>query len=118
METVEASKSGILTVYNRGEMPCPLEAVFVAIDTLTSIAISCGSEKIVLTNISVKTGEEIRIAHDDNGIQQITAAGTSAMGNRNGQSADEITLKPGINKVSFSGDGLLSLMVTARGRKY
>lgn len=118
METVEASKSGILTVFNRGEMPCPLEAVFVAIDPLTNVAISCGSEKIVLTNISVKTGEEIRIAHDDNGIQQITAAGTSAMGNRNGQSADEITLKPGINKVSFSGDGLLSLTVTARGRKY
>ena len=118
METVEASKSGILTVYNRGEMPCPLEAVFVAIDTLTSIAISCGNEKIALTNISVKTGEEIRIGHDDNGIQQITAAGQSAMRNRNGQSADEITLKPGINKVSFSGDGLLSLTVTARGRKY
>ena len=118
METVEASKSGILTVYNRGEMPCPLEAVFVAIDPLTNVAISCGSEKIVLTNISVKTGKEIRIAHDDNGIQQITAAGTSAIGNRNGQSADEITLKPGINKVSFSGDGLLSLTVTARGRKY
>lgn len=118
METVEASKSGILTVYNRGDVACPLEAVFVAIDPLTNVAISCGSEKIVLTNISVKTGEEIRIVHDDNGIQQITAAGASAMGNRNGQSADEITLKPGINKVSFSGDGFLSLTVTARGRKY
>lgn len=45
METVEASKSGILTVFNRGEMPCPLEAVFVAIDPLTNVAISCGSEK-------------------------------------------------------------------------
>ena len=118
METVEASKSGILTVYNRGDVACPLEAVFVAIDTLTNVEISCGNEKIALTNISVKTGEEIRIGHDDNGIQQITAAGASAMGNRNGQSADEITLKPGINKVSFSGDGLLSLTVTARGRKY
>ena len=117
-ETEETSKSGILTVYNRGDMPCPLEAVFVAIDPLTSVAISCGAGKIALTNISVKTGEEVRIEYDDNGIQSITAAGESAMGYRNGQSDDEITLKPGINKVSYSGDGLLSLTVKARGRKY
>ena len=117
-ETVEASKSGIITVYNRGDAECPLEAVFVAIDPLTSVTISCASEKIVLTNISVKTGEEIRIEHDENGIQQITAAGKSAMGNRSGQSADEIMLKPGINNVSFIGDGLLALTVNVRGRKY
>lgn len=112
------TQSGTITLVNRGDLDSPLDATITAAGAITSVSVSCGEQKIALTNINVAAGEKIRFWHDDNGIQSIEAAGESAMGNRNGQSDDEIMLKPGVNKIAFSADGNAVFAFRVRGRKY
>lgn len=116
--TEEAAKSGTVALLNRGDMASPLDVTIVAIDPITTVSVSCGAQKIALTNISVAVGEEVQFRHTDNGIQEILAAGESAMSARNGQSDDEIMVNPGINQIAFSADGNVALIIKVRGRKY
>lgn len=116
--TEEASKSGTVTLLNRGDMESPLDVTIIAIDPITTVTVSCGTQKIALSGISVPTGGEVLFRHTDSGLQEILAGGVSAMSARNGQSDDEIMVKPGINQVAFSADGNIAMSIRVRGRKY
>ena len=117
-KAAEEGKNGSISLLNNGNVPTPLEVTAKAIEPITTFTVSCGSEKITLNNLTVASGEEIKIDHNEDGIQSITAAGESAIASRNGQSSDEIMLKRGINKIAFSGDGKMIVTVKARGRYY
>ena len=94
---------------------CVLDAKITATTAITSLTISCGSDKFIIT-ASVPPGQVIEISHTDDGYLRITANGQSVLANRSADSADEIRLVPGAsNAVSITANGQFTATISTRG---
>lgn len=94
---------------------CVLDAKITATTAITSLTISCGSDKFVIA-ASVQPGQVLEISHTDDGYLRITANGQSVLASRSADSTDEIRLVPGAsNAVSITTNGQFTATVSTRG---
>ena len=94
---------------------CVLAAKITATTAITSLTISCGSDKFILS-ASIQPGQVLEISHTDDGYLRITANGQSVLASRSADSTDEIRLVPGAsNAVSVTANGQFTATISTRG---
>ena len=86
-------------------------------DTLTTVTITCANTSITLEGLTVPVGEHVVISYTEKGLQQITAAGTSALPNRTAESSDDlIAAARTANLITVLADQDVSATFKVRGR--
>lgn len=91
-----------------------IEVDIVANATLSSISLSANGRTMVLSGISVSSGNTIKISYTDDMILQIKVGNTSLLNKRSG--ADDLIAKcGGLNSVSFSSNASATVTFKTRG---
>jgi hypothetical protein len=125
--SIASTTQGSGTLIVTGNRGGPLRAVGTVGDTaVTTCAIGNGTEIISWTNgsqtaFSLAPGEKILLDYTDDGLQTMRALSTggverSVLASRTAQSADDIWMQPGANRVAVSSSAPMSWEVYCYGR--
>lgn len=83
---------------------------------LTTVSISCGTQVLELTGLSIPTGSELSWGYDDMHNLWIKSGTTSLLPNRTAQSVDDIMISvPTVNTITVSTNVGSSVKVQTRG---
>jgi len=111
--TTAQGMQGELLLSPAGTLPCPLEAkiTYAGAEALSSVRLTCGEQMMELAGMQLTGPATVEIAYDEAGLLRMP------FGHRTAESCDDIWLEPGrINRIAFTADRPVTVMVYARGR--
>lgn len=110
-----SNASGMIDVPGNGGDAC-VDCTIVPRGTLTSVRLTAGSTFIELTGLSIGSGSQLLITHDDNQILHITAQGASRLSKRTGQSSDDLVVPSGAtSRVATASNVPVTATFSTRG---